>query len=1020
MAYEIKQINEANFLIKNSRVFLPSKNVNIFPCSRRGAYNIEKNNLKYYDPEARLNTERTNRLATATNGFKDKYIVSFTENIDNDGLSTGSYSLTFVLAGYHIEIKDFNPTDISEALGSTNGKIYAYLGVHKNISLNVDDYSTEILYRQDTTATQKNYLDVAYEKTNKKIIDFFVGVSFANTPSNTDTLAGGNLINHTILLVNGNYDEDNQVWAWAVEQTSLIPNIDHDSTVDSIRILGNTRIGSLTAGAAPANLVVTGDTSIGGDAFIGGNTNIEGDTNISKNLTIGDTTLNEGNHTVLDDGALTVKQILIPYDTTTNSIEGFPNTELNDDGIVTAYVRAGSIKADGLAVGNTITIVDDKDRDDNDNIDEALTTIGKGYISAVDKITVPGVFEAEANKYTLDDATGKIIKTTKIDKVTITAANGLEVAGKTTLNNDLVVTDGAVENPTTFLNLDTATKDLTINVPVQLNTSLNVKNGAAIIDTEAKFTVPVAVDADVTIATDYTLKTPTLDVITIKNEDTDAVTVDDSLTVTGDLTLNSDKAVTTDVVKVNTINSRAIDGTVTANSQFKVDNTLEVTGATTIQSNLTVADNINVGVLTDEEKIIAENGGYIVAKRDIIAKQDLNAGNNIVAGGSATVAKDLTVGNGNDENTGTITATKLVTAPTLAADSTVTTPKLEVDTVTTSGDTVTVDKSLQIDKGLTVTGTTTLNNTLTVANGTKTTLTGELEVDNKATLDNGLEVTNGDTKLCDLEADTTTLKKLVVRGESVGTDENVLEVTGKTVLKGDFTVQHEVDGTKTSFKVTDKATLLGPTGMTSLIVGDVTETDEFTEGTIKTPNLTATESIETPLLNVVNSGAGQANIDNATITGALNVKNGENDTVLITGDTTTITGTLTVNTGKTTLNKGLDVADGLTVNSGDITVSTGALTVSAGDTSLKKTTVEHLTDTGLTNLKSLSVSSTQATEGTEGQIVSDTLVTGDAEANSLTLTNKGQVPALELYHLKTGSYQLRFNFNVAPTITEEK
>ena len=70
----IIEINGVTFLPNNDRVFLQSKNINIFPCARRGQYGIV-GSAKYYDPEARLNTERTNRIGTAINGFKDKFIA---------------------------------------------------------------------------------------------------------------------------------------------------------------------------------------------------------------------------------------------------------------------------------------------------------------------------------------------------------------------------------------------------------------------------------------------------------------------------------------------------------------------------------------------------------------------------------------------------------------------------------------------------------------------------------------------------------------------------------------------------------------------------------------------------------------------------------------------------------------------------------------------------------------------------------------------------------------------------------
>jgi hypothetical protein len=104
-----------------------------------------------------------------------------------------------------------------------------------------------------------------------------------------------------------------------------------------------------------------------------------------------------------------------------------------------------------------------------------------------------------------------------------------------------------------------------------------------------------------------------------------------------------------------------------------VSNVLEVTGETTLQSNLKVADNINVGNLTADEMKKANNGGYIVAKQDIIAKHDIIAENN------ATITNKLTSGS---LSTGAAGATSL----TVTEHSTLATASVE-----------------QLDSGLTVT-----------------------------------------------------------------------------------------------------------------------------------------------------------------------------------------------------------------------------------------------------------------------------------------------------------------------------
>lgn len=218
----IKKINGVNFLNNNGRVFLPSKNIDIFPCSRRGQYS-DTSTFAYYDPEARLNTERTNRIGTAINGFTDSFIINETFS-DND-------TIVFVLAGYRIQVKNFVPADIAEALEVTDGKIYAHLSLHKDISLNVEGYHTEILYRQSTEAKQKNYLDVTYTD-NDITDDFFVGISFTAAPVE-DTFNNAVLTAHNLSLFEKLNSE------WLLVQVSLLPKIKHGDTEDSIKINGD-------------------------------------------------------------------------------------------------------------------------------------------------------------------------------------------------------------------------------------------------------------------------------------------------------------------------------------------------------------------------------------------------------------------------------------------------------------------------------------------------------------------------------------------------------------------------------------------------------------------------------------------------------------------------------------------------------------------------------------------------------------------------------------------------------------
>lgn len=244
---KILKINETTILIDNSRVFLPSNSIKIFPCSRRGQYS-DTGSAEYYDPEARLNTERTNRISTAINGFTDSFIVNREFN-DND-------TLVFALAGYRVEVKNFIPSAIATALNITGGKIYAHLSLHEGISLNVEGYHTEILYRQSSETAQKNYLDVTYSSDGLKE-DFFVGISFTNDGNTKDTLANTILTEHNLAL----FEKSSN--SWELVQTSLLPIIKHGETPDSI-IVGELNIrGQMHIPAVDTDIIVTKNARIG-------------------------------------------------------------------------------------------------------------------------------------------------------------------------------------------------------------------------------------------------------------------------------------------------------------------------------------------------------------------------------------------------------------------------------------------------------------------------------------------------------------------------------------------------------------------------------------------------------------------------------------------------------------------------------------------------------------------------------------------------------------------------------------
>lgn len=347
MSKEIINSGDANFLITTNenvptdkRIFFASENIDIFPCSRRGQYKSTPV-VEVYDPEARLNTERTNRLRTAINGFTDQFIVD-SEFKDN--------KLTFVLAGYRIEVRNINLDLLSSKLFSdeeaTTGSIYAHLSLHDKVSLMVDGYFTEILYRQSTEDSDQNSLDVSIEADSGK---FFVGVSFTNNPNCRDFLEGRKqpLPPHDLLIFN--VTKENGEWSGKLAQTSLLPKIEHGETENSVKIPGDFIVENDLAVEGTAKLSngleVTGqitannDLTVEGAATLNNNLNVTGEVSILSGLTSNNLQVNQ---------SATIATLEVIGNTYTNSLEAVTSIETPE--LIADEVSASKITQNGAAV----------------------------------------------------------------------------------------------------------------------------------------------------------------------------------------------------------------------------------------------------------------------------------------------------------------------------------------------------------------------------------------------------------------------------------------------------------------------------------------------------------------------------------------------------------------------------------------------------------------------------------------------------------------------------------------------
>lgn len=411
MAETYKISTTIGFLVNlnNNRVFFPSNDINIFPCSRRGQVQGD-GAVAQYDPEARLNTERTNRLHTAINGFKDSFII-------NTGFEIGE-TLKFVLAGYYIEAKSFDPAKILDAFAeagiNTNevDKIYAHLSLHGGISLSTRDYYTEILYRQSDSAFDKNYLDVSYGDN-----DFFVGVSFTADKDARDT----GVTPYVLPLFS---KSDN---SWKLVQTSLLPKIEHDTEPDSIKLSGDFTVkhGEQVSFKVTQDETVLGPTVM--SSLIVGE-KAEGDTFANGTIKV-----KEHIETPTLEATTSIKTPLLNVDTIASS----SGEEIK---VTSAIALDSTLKVDGEATLNSGLKVTNGD-----------TSLKK--LSA---------------------------KETNLESLSIAgeAADGsiLTVNGKTTVNNDLEVT-GTTSAPT--LKVDTVTsnsEEIIVDKTLKVDTIASTKD----------------------------------------------------------------------------------------------------------------------------------------------------------------------------------------------------------------------------------------------------------------------------------------------------------------------------------------------------------------------------------------------------------------------------------------------------------------------------------------------------------------------------------------------------------------
>ena len=221
----------------SSLVFIRSNNINVFPCSRRRSTLVDSDSGsvldKYYipfDPEARLNTEANNRKHSGLNGFKQSYIYDWNE-------VTGKLSI--VLAGYlfDIQLDDNSKTPAllgaqMETLFNNNPQnIFAKIRIGDTPFFSggagVPEARTKVLAHLTATGAIPNSLDTLLGGTDDQEIDNYYFTGLALTYMRKESASENIIYLPLIEKVNGK---------WQVYEHSKLPNIDHGSIADSVKV----------------------------------------------------------------------------------------------------------------------------------------------------------------------------------------------------------------------------------------------------------------------------------------------------------------------------------------------------------------------------------------------------------------------------------------------------------------------------------------------------------------------------------------------------------------------------------------------------------------------------------------------------------------------------------------------------------------------------------------------------------------------------------------------------------------
>lgn len=289
MFNEVRYAYSGNLLKRLA--FVKSLNVRAFPSGRRrgnevavdlnGDTNIQQSErfIIPFDPEARLNTEKNNRRQVSTNGFKQTFVKNWDTTNGKLSLVLGGYSFDIDLesdAKYYNNFANKLATAMADSAGVSVEEFLGVgdyvdkttlkrLGLYANIRLEevplyqgLVNYTTYILRNQTITEGNSDIaepiidlLNTAAEtntigyKNNPENYYFFSGLSFSFFPLTEVTTnavvsekpleeSATNRKQHIISLKLLERTEGSTDWRFV--QEALLPNIEHGSTENSVKM----------------------------------------------------------------------------------------------------------------------------------------------------------------------------------------------------------------------------------------------------------------------------------------------------------------------------------------------------------------------------------------------------------------------------------------------------------------------------------------------------------------------------------------------------------------------------------------------------------------------------------------------------------------------------------------------------------------------------------------------------------------------------------------------------------------